>query len=275
MLPFVTLSLFVLIGNPLIVMIIMKYMGYTKRTGFLVGLTVAQISEFSLILMNLGQRLGHVSTAEASLVTLIGVTTITLSSYLITYGDAIYRRLSPYLKFFDTTNQDIESEDGLSSHIVIFGCDRLGERMVRALMTMNLPVLVVDFDPETVVRLKKENIPCLYGDMADPDIYEKTSLDKARLIISTVPELADNQLLLQEAKRKNKTTPVYVTADTWHETQALYKNGADYVVFPHYLTGEHMSSLLRQLVDNPEIMTDKKNQHLLDIKLHYANRQKA
>jgi predicted Kef-type K+ transport protein len=54
------LSLFVLVGNPLIVMAIMGYMGYRRRTGFLAGLTVAQISEFSLILAALGLTLGHI-----------------------------------------------------------------------------------------------------------------------------------------------------------------------------------------------------------------------
>jgi predicted Kef-type K+ transport protein len=53
----------VLIGNPLIVLIIMGVMGYRKRTGFLAGLTVAQISEFSLIFMAMGITLGHVDTA--------------------------------------------------------------------------------------------------------------------------------------------------------------------------------------------------------------------
>jgi predicted Kef-type K+ transport protein len=58
--PAVVLSLFVLIGNPLIVLAIMGYMGYRKRTGFLAGLTVAQISEFSLIFMAMGITIGHV-----------------------------------------------------------------------------------------------------------------------------------------------------------------------------------------------------------------------
>lgn len=58
--PAIVLSLFVLIGNPLIVMIIMGLMGYRARTGYLAGLTVAQISEFSLILGALGVSLGHI-----------------------------------------------------------------------------------------------------------------------------------------------------------------------------------------------------------------------
>jgi predicted Kef-type K+ transport protein len=65
-------SLFVLIGNPLIVLVIMGAMRYRKRTAFLAGLTVAQISEFSLILVALGVRVGHIDESILGLVTMVG-----------------------------------------------------------------------------------------------------------------------------------------------------------------------------------------------------------
>jgi len=276
-LPFILLSLFVLIGNPLIVMIIMGLMGYTKRTGFLVGLTVAQISEFSLILMHLGYRLGHVTAQEVALVTLIGITTITLSSYLITYGDNIYRWLAPYLKIFERKiiTEHASEEFQLANHAVIIGCDRLGEKLVDAVQELNLPLLVIDFDPETVARLRLRGVRCIYGDMSDPEIYDRAQLSLAKIIISTVPDLNSNRLLLQEAKRRGLTAPVYVTADTWLDTRSLYAAGADYVVFPHYLSGEYMSALLRQLADKPEAIRQQRAKHLSELQNHYAARHKA
>lgn len=92
-LPALVLSLFVLIGNPLIVIAIMKRMGYSFRTGFLAGLTVAQISEFSLLFASLGVRKELVGTDVLSLVTLVGIITIVLSTYLILYSQQIYHKL--------------------------------------------------------------------------------------------------------------------------------------------------------------------------------------
>ena len=275
--PFAILSLFILIGNPLIVMIIMGYMGYTKRTSFLIGLTVAQISEFSLILMNLGFKLGHVSAAEVALVTLVGVTTITLSSYLISYGDALYRWLAPYLSLFERrqiTKQESRADE-FKDHVVIFGCDRLGERLVRTVQNLGLPLLVIDFDPETIARLSQQGVPCLYGDISDLDIHDRAQLAQASLIISTIPDISSNRLLLQETKRRGLNAPVYATADTWQDTQTLYQTGADYVIFPHYLSGEQMSDLLAELTQNPQAIAGKRNQHLTDLKIHYADRHKA
>lgn len=80
----VVLSLFVLIGNPLIVLAIIGTLGYRKRTGFLAGLTVAQISELSLISITMGVALGHVEESTVGLVTLVDLVTIAVSTYMTT-----------------------------------------------------------------------------------------------------------------------------------------------------------------------------------------------
>ena len=84
--PIVVFSLFVLIGNPIIVLILMGFLGYRKRTSFLAGVTVAQISEFSLIVTAMGVKLGHLGQSEMGLITAVGIITITISNYLILYA---------------------------------------------------------------------------------------------------------------------------------------------------------------------------------------------
>src|SRR3989344_1768079 len=87
----IILSLFILIGNPLIVIAIMLTLGFRNRTSFLASVTVAQISEFSLILMAVGLTFSHVTSEMVALVAAVGIVTITLSSYLILYGDKMIK----------------------------------------------------------------------------------------------------------------------------------------------------------------------------------------
>src|SRR6056297_2464221 len=82
----------------------MGVMGYRRRTGFLAGLTVAQISEFSLILAALGLSIGHITEETMGLITLVGVVTIFLSTYMILYSSQLYRVLSSPLKIFERSN---------------------------------------------------------------------------------------------------------------------------------------------------------------------------
>ncbi len=267
----IILSLFVLIGNPLIVMILLGLMNYRKRTGFLVGLTVAQISEFSLILMGMGLRLGHVSPTDASLVTIVGIITITVSTYFITHGEKLYRWLSPYLNIFEKASTFDETEPvAISGHVVIFGYHRLGEQVVAALQKIGKSVVVIDFNPIAVHYLKQQQIPCFYGDMTDLELLEKLQIKQASLIISTNSDIFDNLTLLQNLKLHNISIPFYATADTWHDVRDLYATGASYVIFPHYLAGVHFShDLIASLSSHHHLQIDK-TKHLTELEHRYA-----
>ncbi len=158
------LSVFVLIGNPLIVMAIMGYMGYRKRTGFLAGLTVAQISEFSIVFVAMGISLGHIGVEALGLTTLVGLVTIALSTYMILYSHVLYEKLQPFLGVFERQvpfreNQSTpQSELSFASDVVIFGLGRYGHRMAYGLVDAGLSVLGVDFDPTVVAHSKKRGL---------------------------------------------------------------------------------------------------------------------
>jgi len=150
----VVFSLFVLIGNPLIVMIIMGYMGYRKRTGFLAGLTVAQISEFSLILAALGLSLGHLQQETVGVITLVGLITISASTYMILYSHVIYERLAPWLSIFErrVPHRELDGpqdvDDGVD--ILLIGLGRYGAALAQSLRSRGCRLLAVDFDPAAV-----------------------------------------------------------------------------------------------------------------------------
>ena len=135
--PAIIFSLFVLIGNPLIVMVLMGMLGYKSRNSFLAGLTVAQISEFSLILIALGVTLEHIPEEIVGLVTLIGIITIAASAYMITYGNKLYEWLAPYLKVFERKHL---YEKQLTLHskkkkydVVLVGYHRIGYNILERL----------------------------------------------------------------------------------------------------------------------------------------------
>lgn len=273
--PVLILILFVLLLKPLIVMLILGALGYKKRTNFLVGISLAQISEFSLVLMTVGLRLGHLSPALISVITMVTVVSIVVSSYYITYGEKIYRQLAPYLGWLEKGDDGMEISldppTNLKQHAVVFGYHRLGEKIVNTLLKLDQKVLVIDFNPVAIKHLTNENLISIYGDMSDLEILEKAKIDKARMVISTVPDLDDNLLLLKDLKTKSSKVPVYVTANSWHETKALYEAGADYVIFPHHLSGEHFSLMLQSLmIDQNRILADKAH-HLDELNAHYTS----
>jgi len=242
--PIIVLSLFVLIGNPIIVLIIMGMMGYRKRTGFLCGLATAQISEFSLILASLGLKLGHLNEKSVSLITAVGIITITLSTYLIIYGEDIFRKFSKYLSVFErrAKKEEFNGDFGFSKPVVLIGGHRVGWNIANHLNKDDL--LMVDFDPDVVAKLKKRGYNALFGDIADSDIIERAGLGSARLIICTTPELKDNLAFLDEIERVSKQSgnkpKIILRAEDEKDAKILYKKGADYVLFPCFTSGQYL-----------------------------------
>jgi Kef-type K+ transport system membrane component KefB/voltage-gated potassium channel Kch len=249
--PAIILSLFVLIGNPLIVMILLGLFGYKPRTGFLAGVTVGQISEFSLILVSAAYAAGNLSQNEVSLVTLIGIITIAISSYMIMSAAQIYETLHSLLKIFDFRKGAAEKHLHavvLKNHIILVGAHRLGHHLIETLQNQKTPFVVVDFNPEVVEFYFEKGITAVCGDITDSFIQEQINLPYAKMIISTVPDFVDNMALLYAIRRTTadkrfKPKLIFIAQDET-ETKALYEAGVDYVISPHFMGGMHLAKIL-------------------------------
>jgi hypothetical protein len=232
----ILLSAFVLIGNPLIVMVIMGAMGYRKRTGFLAGLTVAQISEFSLIFVALGLSLGHISEEVVGLVTLVGLITIALSTYMIMYSHPLFERLAPLLSVFEKKTPYREAQlrqnEERKMDVILFGLGRYGGNILRQLRKQGLNVLALDFDPKLVSRWRLEGMDTQYGDLEDPELAEQLPLKHARFVISSLPELHANLSLLKCLRAADFAGKIIVTAHRSDYAGQLQNEGADLVLMP-------------------------------------------
>lgn len=242
--PAIVLSLFVLIGNPLIVLIIMVTMGYRKRTGFLAGLTVAQISEFSLIFMAMGVTIGHVNDQAMGLVTLVGLITIAASTYMITYSHQIYDWIEPILRIFDRPMIATQREDAPSSSqghdVILFGLGRYGSGIAGVLREAGLRVLGVDFSPEAVRHARMEGYDVIFGDATDPEFVANLPLGAARWLVLAVPEHDiglthddPRQALLRTVQDLGYNGKVAVTAHREQTALALTHAKADIVLMPY------------------------------------------
>ncbi len=252
-LPAILLSLFVLIGNPLIMLFIMGYLGYKPRTSFFAAVTVAQISEFSFVVVALGNRLGHVSDRVLGLVTLVGLITIAGSSYMIIYSRQLYEFLRPFLKWFDFRNGENEkkSKTGrLNNHIILVGAHRLGSHLVRSLDKLKGPFILVDFDPHVAKHYARAGFNVICGDITDPYIQDQINMQGAKLIVSTVPNLDDNLALLSSVKKitwgKKKKPKLIFSAQDESEARNLYGHDIDYVISPHFIGGLHLAKILEE-----------------------------
>lgn len=253
LLPALLFSAFVILIKPLIVMAMMGYAGYRKRTSFLTGFSLSQISEFSLILVFLGNRLGHITKDTVALITLVGIITFTISAYLISNDNKFYLAFGRRLNIFekkhsrkDEMSENKEEFENLKDHVVLIGGDQMGLSILDALEDGDHEVVVIDFDPNVVKKLKEKKVHRLFGDISDLDIQERAKLDQAKLVISTIPDLEDNLLLLKLLNRENRKAKVVMMAMDGHDAKHLYKEGADYVVLPNLAGGRQVAKIISE-----------------------------
>jgi len=247
--PIVLLSGFILIGNPLIMMTLMGLLGYTKRNSFLAGLTVAQISEFSLILIALGVRMGHLTNKILSVVTAVGLITIAGSTYMILYSNRIYPHLSKFLNLFEKKGHKVDEHkyhENNEYDIILFGYNRIGYDLLKSFKKIKKKFLVVDYNPDTILKIAKQGFECRYGDASDCELLDELNLSKAKMVYSTIPDFEINLLLIDKVKQCNKNAIIIVVSHQINEAIELYKRGATYVVMPHFLGGKYASTQIEK-----------------------------
>ncbi|HOX41099.1 MAG TPA: cation:proton antiporter [bacterium] len=266
LLPALLFSAFILIGNPLIVILLMGMFGYKKKIGFQAGLTVAQISEFSLILIILGIKVGHLPQETLSLVTLVGLMTITGSTYLIMYSEKIYPHLASILSIFERKNALKKEPTKKEFDTILIGCNRIGLDLLESLRRGNGHLLVIDFDPNIIERLSKNGgIETLYGDVEDYEFLEEIDWSSVRMVISTISDFNTDIALLSRLREKGVGAIIMTLAQNSEEAISLYESGASYVVTPHFLGGKHASMLISKYGFDVKRFLEEKEKHLKDL----------
>ncbi len=266
-------SSLVLIGNPLIVMIIIGALGYTKKTGFKAGLAVAQVSEFSFIFVLLGLKNGHISQDVVSLVTLVGIITIAASSYMITYADSLYKVLERYLSIFERKKVNAERDTVNKYESILFGYRRGGSEFVKVFKTLTKNYLVVDYDPEAIEELERKDIPYMYGDVTDPELLDELDLRKTKLVVSHINDHDTNRFVVEYLSQISPEAVVICHADSAHQAAELYGLGASYVMLPHYIGSEKISSFIKHSGYKKSEYKKFRQKHLAELQKAYESEE--
>ena len=196
----------------------------------------------------MGLELGVVSGSVLTVIALSTILSIVGSSVMIFNSRNIYRVLSKSLVFFERKRHLKEEEDvkkDLKDHVVLLGAHQVGERVINFLKKEKIPFLVLDFNPHQVEVLSQAGVPVIFGDMSDPEVLDLLNLSKARLVISTVPNLSDNKLLIEDLNNLNVDAPVIVRGENSKEAKSLYKAGADLVYIPDVVSGEFLVEIFK------------------------------
>lgn len=259
--PTIVLSALVLLASPVLVTGMLLKFGYRASTSFRVGTSIGQVSEFSFVVVTLGLTAGIIEKDIVALVALIGLVTMTFSTYMIDYSDWLYGKVSPFLKKFEKNTGVAEDVDEkIKGHAVIIGHHTMGYKVRTMLEEMKYNVVIVDNNPNVTDMLSKQGVPHVYGSISDGEVLESAHVETAAFVVSTVPSLSGNKALIEYMQQQKVDTRVIVTAFTIDDALDLYEVGASYVLYPTVISADFVPSIIKGAV------TRTRNNHVKELK---------
>jgi Kef-type K+ transport system membrane component KefB len=215
------------------------------RASLLPALNLAQISEFSLVVIQTGVASHHIAAETANAASFAFVVLAVLSTFVMTRSDAITRWAIGPLKRIglrDLDHGNGQGEEGHEGHgearrIVILGFFRAASALL-AEIERQAPVLleqitVIDFNPNVYQTLLSRGLHVIYGDISSADTLLHAGIGKSEMIILSVPDAllkgASNEKLVRHVRTLNPTAMIIATADLLSDVGELYAAGASYV----------------------------------------------
>jgi CPA2 family monovalent cation:H+ antiporter-2 len=218
---------------------ITRLFGYGHKTVLMVGTGLIQVGEFGFILALMGAELGILSQRLYSLTVASAIVTMLLTPFVISLNSFIYLKLSQRGWFARWLASPIDPDWHvqrleLSRHAVICGFGEVGARIAAVLEKQKFPYLVIDLDPNTISQLKARGVPCLYGDASSPEVLAYASLDKARVLLCTIPDYVAEELTVRNALRINPKLDIVARVHRERDVALLQSAGAAELVLPFF-----------------------------------------
>lgn len=239
--------LIILVAKSAAAYLVVRLFGHGRAAALTIAASLAQIGEFSLILVSLGMRLGLLPGEGRDLILAGAIISILLNPILFAALDA-------YLARRDKTAPDpakssapdeAEAEEELparapirpttlTNHVVLVGHGRVGKFISKALRERGTPLFVVEDNADDVANLKAQGIEAVCGNAADPELLQAANLGEARCLLVAIPDAFEGGQVVEQTRAINPVLPIIARVHSEAEIEHLIKLGANLVVM-----GEH------------------------------------
>lgn len=264
-------SVLVIILKPLTVLTVLGMQGYTKRASFKAAIALSQISEFSLVFVVAAFHHNYVSETVQAVIGFTALITFVASTYLIKYSDELYQLLEKHLRFFERKVTQLEQKSAQQTYsVVLFGYRKGGAEFIRTFKSMHKRFVVVDYDPEAIELIEKQQVTFLYGDATDSELIEELQLDKTKLVVSTISDFGANEFLAHWLKEHNPGAVFVASAEDAYHAAHLYSQGAAYVMMPHFIGSEKISTFIKRTGFKKTEFNKFREKHLQYLEAHYS-----
>lgn len=230
--------------------------GQGLRASVIPAINLAQVSELSMVVLQLGANYKHVSETAQGIMAYAFVIMGVVSTYAITFSDPLFRRITPILQRLGLRDLDEQTaffrKPVVKPRIFVLGfswtASSLLEEITRHAPALLPEVMVVDFNPVVHRELKRRQIAGVYGDITQKETLLHVGVGEAEILVCTIPNTLlkgmNNLRLLQLLREINKDAKIIVHAELFEDVPKLYAAGADYVSVPRLIEAQELCSVI-------------------------------
>jgi CPA2 family monovalent cation:H+ antiporter-2 len=239
-LPLLATVFIILFGKSAAAFGIVRLFGYPTSTALTISASLAQIGEFSFILVSLGVGLGLLPDRGRDLVLAGAIISIMLNPLFFALLDRLLAdkdakaAAASEAAAADSKEKAVTRvplpETQLKDHVVLVGHGRVGSVVSRALRLNNTPLLVIEDTPGVVERLQKEGVEVVTGNAAAPDMLQAANVMGARGLLVAIPDAFEGGQIVAKARALNPTLPIIARAHSEEEIAHLKHHGANVVI---------------------------------------------
>jgi K+:H+ antiporter len=225
--------LLVVVGKAAIRTAVVWLFGQPLPTAILVGLGLAQIGEFSFVLVQVARNAGHVDAGVYNAILAASLLTILVNAALVRIGPGWLGGLRLWLRAKSAPPPAAETPAAPpTQHVVLCGFGRVGSAIGEALDSFQLRYVVIETDADIIRGLRERDVPCVFGDATRRRVLERAGAAHASLVLVALPEIDRANLVVQNVRRLNRESPVLVRAHDPNALEALTRAGATEVIQP-------------------------------------------
>jgi CPA2 family monovalent cation:H+ antiporter-2 len=218
---------------------IVWFFGSSFKTSFLAGLALLPVGEFSFIMAQVGWEENIFNEYYRSLIVALAVITMLISPVILSLGARFYTWLSQRSKLLAIVSHRTDpsfppEQMEISRHAIICGYGSVGKQIAAVLDKYKFTYLVIELDPTTISNLRERGIPSIYGDASNPEILKHANLDKARVLICTIPEYVSTEMIVRNAKKINPRLDIVARVHRDQDAELLKGLGVSELVLPFF-----------------------------------------
>lgn len=261
----------------LVIVGIGQVLKYPLRLSLVVGFNLAQIGEFSFILIKMGEEYNLFNQALYQSLLASSIITMALTPFIYQRSSRIAYNVGKVLGKAGTRGGHKKTQ--LSNHVVIIGYGINGQNLAKVLKETGIPHLIMDTNMERIKSAKAKGHAAYYGDASHPEVFRSTGIDKAKMVVTAISDPISTRVIVKNARDMNQAVSILVRTRYIREVEELYRLGANQVIPEEFETSveifarvlkdyriptniiQNQIDLIRQegyaMLRNPSVMGDK------------------